>query len=118
MPAGEGAGGLGVYQRHPNHHAALRGRACDDLCDPPTPVTVDGACNASQPGTGAVSVETTSQVNAGNCRNFVAPRVLQVKGSTMPCKNLNGASIPAPRNGGHCIQAAPGDDASAYLFVW
>jgi len=91
---------------------------CAGLCTGPTNFTINGSFQSGNLGTGAVCYQTTSVVHGGNCGNFVSPRTLKVNGTTEPCTNSNWASVPAPRNGGYCIQTTAGNQSYAYFTAF
>jgi inhibitor of cysteine peptidase len=68
-------------------------------------------------GTAARCYETTAPLVSGGCGNFAASRTLTVNGAPMPCTGAAWA-LPAPRNGGYCIQASAGDMPWAWFTVW
>ena len=70
-------------------------------------------------GVAASCFQFKGTLNGGNCGNFVSPRALRVDGVVEPCDTGgNWASIPAARNGGHCVQVTAGDQSWAYLTLW
>lgn len=93
-------------------------RPCTGLCSNPTVFSINGSYQSGPLGTGAVCRETTSPVHGGNCGNFVTPRALRVNGTLETCNNQNWASVPAPRNGGYCVQTTAGDYSWAFFTLW
>ncbi|HET7542468.1 MAG TPA: hypothetical protein VFK05_21510 [Polyangiaceae bacterium] len=91
---------------------------CANLCTNPTSFSINGSFQSGNLGTGAVCYQTTSVVHGGNCGNFVSPRTLKVNGVTESCNGGNWASIPAPVNGGYCIQTTAGNQPWAYFTAW
>ena len=91
---------------------------CAGLCNGPTIFTVNGSFQSGNLGTGAVCYQTTSVVHGGNCGNFVSPRTLSVNGTTEPCTGQNWSTVPAPRNGGYCIQTTAGNQSWAYFTAF
>jgi subtilisin family serine protease len=92
---------------------------CADLCANPTPLSWTGSSYQSgNLGTGAICREVQQPLTGGNCGNFAAGRQLRVNGTAMTCNNANWTSVPAPRNGGYCIQAPAGNWAWAYNTLW
>jgi len=91
---------------------------CDGLCSNPTNFTFSGSYQSGPLGTGAVCRQTTTPVHGGNCGNFVSPRTLQVNGTPETCNGQNWASVPAPRNGGYCLQASAGNQSFAFATLW
>jgi len=91
---------------------------CDGLCTNPVNFGINGSYQSGQLGTGAICRQTTAVVHGGNCGNFASPRTLRVNGVVEPCNNLNWASIPAPRNGGYCVQTTAGNFSYAYFTAW
>jgi hypothetical protein len=70
-------------------------------------------------GVAASCFQFTDPLHGGNCGNFVSPRDLRVNGVVEPCDNGgNWTSIPAARNGGHCVQVAAGDQSFAFMTLW
>lgn len=94
------------------------GTPCSGLCNNPTKFTVNGQYQSGNLGTSASCYETTSVVRGGNCGNFANSRALTVNGTGEPCTWVNWTSVPAPRNGGYCIQATAGDYSYAAFSVW
>jgi hypothetical protein len=94
---------------------ACGGGPGDGLCSNPTVFSVPPNYSSGNLGTGATCHETTADINAGNCSNFVAPRTLSVNGTVMDC---GGWSLPAKRNGGYCIQTTAGDYFYAAFATW
>jgi PKD repeat protein len=91
---------------------------CTGLCTNPITFTVNGSYQSGNLGTGAVCYQTTSNMNSGNCGNFVSPRTLKVNGTTEPCTGGNWPSLPAKRNGGYCIQTTTGNQSYAYFTAF
>lgn len=91
---------------------------CTGLCTNPTTFTINGSYQSGNLGTGAVCRQTNSNMNSGNCGNFVSPRTLKVNGTTEPCTGVNWSVMPAKRNGGYCIQTTTGNQAWAYFTTW
>ena len=92
------------------------GAPCSGLCA--DPVRFAGpSYTAADLGTGARCYETTAQLASGGCGNFAASRTLTVNGAPVPCTGAAWA-LPAPRNGGYCIQAGAGDMPWAWFTVW
>lgn len=50
-----------------------------------------------------------------SCEGFVSPRLFLVNGKNYYCSTTNGDQypLPAPVNGGYCMQATAGDNADA-----
>lgn len=113
---GVGSPNLLLYMGHLNEGSPST--PCAGLCSNPTQFTINGSYQSGQLGTGAVCLETTSVVHGGNCGNFVSPRTLSVNGETKPCNYLNWSSVPAPRNGGYCVQTTAGSHPWAYTALW
>jgi Subtilase family/Carboxypeptidase regulatory-like domain/K319L-like, PKD domain len=97
---------------------ASGGSPCTGLCSSPVAFTISGSFQSGNLGTGAVCYQTTSVVHGGNCGNFASPRTLQVNGTTEACNGGNWASVPAPRNGGYCIQTTTGNQPWAFFTTW
>jgi subtilisin family serine protease len=91
---------------------------CQAFCASPTPISWSGSYQSGSLGTGAVCRETTQPVAGGNCGNFSGGRQLLVNGVAMPCNNVNWPSLPAPVNGGYCIQATAGQPAWSFFTLF
>jgi hypothetical protein len=91
---------------------------CTGLCTNPVNFTINGSFQSGNLGTGAVCYQTTSVVHDGNCGNFVSPRTLSVNGTQRACTGGNWGSVPAPRNGGYCIQTTTGNHPWAFFTAW
>jgi hypothetical protein len=91
---------------------------CQGLCTNPTIFTINGSFQSGNLTTSARCFQTTSVIHGGNCGNFVSPRTLSVNGQQRPCNYQNWSSVPAPRNGGYCIQVTSGNHPWAYLTAW
>ena len=98
----------------------LAATPCAGLCANPVKFSIApyGSYQSGNLGTGAVCRETTSTIHGGNCSNFRSPRTLQVNGTTKTCNSQNWSTVPAQRNGGYCIQTAPGDYPWAAFALW
>jgi hypothetical protein len=92
--------------------------ACASLCANPTPITWSGSYQGSNLGTGAICLETSQPVVGGNCGNFASGRQLLLNGTQMPCSGSNWSSVPAPLNGGYCVQTTAGDYPWAFVTLW
>jgi hypothetical protein len=65
-------------------------------------------------GTGAVCRETTAVLHGGNCSN-ISGRTLTVNGVAMNC---GGWTLPAPVNGGYCVQVTAGTPDYTSFATW
>lgn len=92
---------------------------CANSCSPVSTIPWSGSTYQSgQLGTGAICLETTHAVAGGNCSNLFNGRQLQVNDVTQTCNGQNWSSVPAPRNGGYCIELSPGDRWDASFALW
>lgn len=93
---------------------------CDGLCNNPVNISFPayGSYQSGNLGTGAGCFQTTSVVHGGNCGNFASPRTLSVNGVQETCNFQNWSSLPAPRNGGYCVQTTAGSYDWAYFTLW
>jgi len=86
---------------------------CASLCS--NPLVFSGPnYQSGNVGTGAVCRETKSVLHAGNCSN-ISGRTLKVNGVTMSC---NLWTLPAPRNGGYCVQVTAGTPDWTSFATW
>jgi hypothetical protein len=93
---------------------------CAGLCGNPTDFTIDGGGDSFQSGPlgwGGSCYQTTSPIESGSCRAFVGGRRLFVNGVRQTCNGDDWPSLPAPRNGGTCIQVTPGGQPWASFTV-
>jgi len=86
---------------------------CATLCTNPLVFTGPNYQSGNL-GTGAVCRETKSVLHAGNCSN-ISGRTLKVNGVTMSC---NLWTLPAPRNGGYCVQVTAGTPDWTSFATW
>jgi hypothetical protein len=91
---------------------------CAGLCTNPTAI-------APSTSSGDLGTDATCDEVAGNggveklvCGNFVAPRTFTVNGIPFDCVTADGGDLPAPRNGGFCMQASAGQYAYAYFTTF
>ncbi len=91
---------------------------CASFCANPEIITWSGSYQSGALGMGASCRETTQAVAGGNCGNFTGGRQLFLNGTSMPCGAGNWPSLPAPVNGGYCMQITPGDDPWALATLW
>jgi hypothetical protein len=91
---------------------------CASFCQNPTSFSFGGAYQSGNLGTGAVCRETTMSIAGGNCGSLVGGRALYVNGVQMTCNYQNWPSVPAPANGGYCVQVTPGNYSWAYFTVF
>jgi hypothetical protein len=93
------------------------GNPCDGLCT--------GAVDMGGPSISVGNLGTTAEachysavpISGGNCSND-GSRTLQVNGTTMSCDTGNWSSIPAARNGGHCIHITAGTPDYIGYATW
>ncbi|MES1208156.1 MAG: hypothetical protein ABUS79_19650, partial [Pseudomonadota bacterium] len=105
---GRAAGGAGGTAGQPG--------PCAGLCANPVVFTAVRYL-ANDLGTNATCHETTAAVQGIECGNLVAPRRLTVNAQTIACTGT-GVVLPAPMNGGYCIQTTAGDYAFAYFGTY
>jgi hypothetical protein len=88
---------------------------CAGLCSPAMPVAK--GMNSGDLGTAATCHELTgATMGTLNCGNFVAPRTFSINGMDVSCVGNGGTyTLPAPRNGGWCLEASAGDFAWAWF---
>ena len=92
---------------------AGQGAPCAGLCANPVVFTAV-MYQSGNLGTNATCHQTTAAVQGLECGNFVTPRHLTVNGQAFPCTGT-GMPLPAPVNGGYCIQTTAGDYSFAYF---
>ena len=85
---------------------------CANYCS--NPVTVTSGQNNGV-GTGEVCHEINSPIQGGGCYNLSSPRQLSVNGEVMSCNSWN---VPAPENGGYCVQITAGGVPWAGYSYW
>lgn len=106
-------------QPDPDPDPPSSGGPCDSLCSPTSTFPwSSGSYNSGQLGTGAICLETTHAVAGGNCSNLFNGRQLQVNDVTQTCNGQNWSSVPAPRNGGYCIELSAGERWDAAFALW
>lgn len=92
---------------------------CDGLCDTPQSFSWGDDYQSGNLGTGAICRETTQLAADGNCGNFAPGRQLLVNGTPMVCNGAGwGSAMPAPRNGGYCVETTPGNWPWAFYTLW
>jgi hypothetical protein len=101
---------------HPQN-GTCGGTPCSAFCAAPVVYSTSNFQSGNL-GTNATCHQTTATLNGGNCGNFVSPRTLSVNGTVMSCNNGNWSSLPAPVNGGYCIQTTAGNQPWAYFTTW
>jgi hypothetical protein len=69
-------------------------------------------------GTGATCNEVVGSVTHLVCGNFVAPRTFSVNGTSFDCVAGSGGVLPAPINGGFCMEASAGQYSYAYFTTY
>ncbi|MEP6655545.1 MAG: hypothetical protein ABJA82_19420, partial [Myxococcales bacterium] len=121
---GRGSGGRGTASGGRGTGGAASGGAggggtgsgpCSGLCT--GAITVPAAQTIGNLGTAATCHQIIGMIQAVICGNFVAPRTLTVNSAANPCTG-GGIPVPAPRNGGYCMQATPGQAAWAYFTTY
>ena len=85
---------------------------CANYCSNPETVT---SGQNSGVGTGEVCQEINSPIQGGNCYNLASPRQLSVNGQVMSCSSWD---VPAPENGGYCVQITAGGVPWAGYSYW
>jgi hypothetical protein len=88
---------------------------CAGLCSNPS--TVRPAVASGDLGVEATCDEVIGDITHLVCGNFVAPRTLKVNNVTVSCAG-GGVALPAPRNGGWCMQASAGQYSYAYFNTY
>jgi hypothetical protein len=88
---------------------------CAGLCS--NPGTVRPAVASGDLGVEATCDEVIGDITHLVCGNFVAPRTLKVNNVTVSCAG-GGVALPAPRNGGWCMQASAGQYSYAYFNTY
>jgi hypothetical protein len=91
---------------------------CAGLCTNPTAIAPN--MNSGDLGTAAVCDEVAGSdgIDKIVCGNFVDPRTFTVNGTLFDCVTGVGGDLPAPRNGGFCMQASAGQNAYAYFTTF
>jgi hypothetical protein len=93
---------------------------CAGLCSNPKSIPPDA--NSGDLGTGAVCDEVVGDGSLTYkkfvCGNFVAPRTFTVNGTSFDCVTGSGGVLPAPVNGGYCMQASAGNYSYAYFTTY
>jgi hypothetical protein len=91
---------------------------CTGLCSDPMEVAIK--TNSPNFGTGTVCDDVVgTAITHVVCGNFVTPRTFTVNGTAISCYSpANGGALPAPRNGGFCMQASAGDFSYAYFTTY
>ncbi|MEO5770296.1 MAG: hypothetical protein ABIS92_18210 [Polyangia bacterium] len=119
-----GAGGRGTATGGRGTGGAASGGAggggtgtgpCSGLCT--GAVTVPAGQTIGNLGTAATCHQIIGMIEAVICGNFVAPRTLTVNSAANPCTG-GGIPVPAPRNGGYCMQATAGQYSFAYFTTY
>ena len=85
---------------------------CANYCS--NPVTVTSGQNNGL-GTGEICHEIIGSIQGGGCYNLSSPRQLSVNGEVMSCNSWN---VPAPENGGYCVQVTAGGVPWAGYARW
>jgi hypothetical protein len=66
-------------------------------------------------GTSATCHEVMGTGAGMNCGNFLAPRTFTINGTSINCVMSGNYALPAPRNGGYCMEASAGEYSYAYF---
>ncbi len=104
---GAGAGGTGAAGG-----AGGTGGPCTGLCS--NPIVVQPNMNGGDLGTAATCHAVAGSSGALVCGNFASPRTFTVNSTTVDCSS-GLFTLPAPRNGGWCMQASAGNYSYAYF---
>ncbi len=91
---------------------------CGGICTSPTNFSISGSYQSGALGTGTRCFQTTSVIHGGNCTSFAGGRTLKVNGTTRTCNTGNWSSVPAPKDGGYCIQVSSGNYSWAAFALW
>lgn len=91
---------------------------CAGLCSNPKAIAPN--TNSGDLGIDAVCDEVAGDggVDKTVCGNFIAPRTFSVNGTAVDCVTANGGDLPAPKNGGFCMQASAGENSYAYFTTF
>ena len=89
---------------------------CAGLCSNPTAVAPNA--NSGDLGTGATCNDVVGSVTHLVCGNFLAPRAFSVNGKAVDCATGGTFTLPAPVNGGFCMQAGAGQHSYAYFTTY
>jgi hypothetical protein len=121
----QGAGGMGTTGSGGQPGSGAAGRPgspgagpCAGLCTNPKGIAPN--TSSGDLGIDAVCDEVAGEggIDKIVCGNFVAPRTFSVNGTAFDCVTGNGGDLPAPRNGGFCMQASAGQDSYAYFTTF
>ena len=93
---------------------------CAGLCANPIQFSVPPNYQSGNLGTAATCHETMSNINGGNCGNFVDPRTFSINGAVVSCTagNWPASATATKRNGGYCFQATAGNQSFAFFTVF
>jgi hypothetical protein len=69
-------------------------------------------------GTGATCDEIIGNPTGLVCGNFASPRTFEVNGTAFDCVGGGTFTLPAPRNGGLCMEASAGQYSYAYYATF
>lgn len=92
---------------------------CAGLCSNPT--SIKPAVNSGDLGTAATCDEVVGNVTHVVFGNFVLPRTFSINGAAVTYSSSNGGAtvtLPAPVNGGWCMQAGAGNNSYAYFTTY
>jgi hypothetical protein len=89
---------------------------CAGTCT--NPITQAPNTNSGDLGTGATCHEVAGDVGSVACGNFAAPRTFTVNGTMFDCVTDAGGILPAPRNGGWCLEAGAGNYSYSYFATY
>jgi hypothetical protein len=85
---------------------------CAGLCS--NPIVVQPNTNGGDLGTAATCQSVAGSSGSLVCGNFMAPRTFTVNSTAVDCSS-GVFALPAPRNGGWCMQATAGNYSYAYF---
>jgi hypothetical protein len=94
------------------------GDACASFCPDPQLISWTGDYQAGELGTGTSCRQVNQVISGINCSNFVGGKQLFINGTAMTCNNQNQYTIPAPVDGGYCVQSTAGDYRWASYALW
>jgi hypothetical protein len=114
---GETGGSGGAAGTASGGAAGNVGRPCGGLCRNPMLFTVPGLFQSDPLGAAAACYQTTSPLTGFTCSNATG-RTFSINDTTVDC-----AAPPLPtdiplRNGGYCVRATAGGDATAFFTAY
>jgi hypothetical protein len=89
---------------------------CAGMCA--KPLTVPANSNSGDLGTGATCNQVLGNAGSFVCGDFVTPRTFTVNNTNFDCEAGSGGTLPAPQNGGWCMQASAGNNSYAYFATY